>query len=177
MKRFISLLVIGVLLLLPIGAKALSFGIEGSCGECDEATEGICTTTCTIIVNNNTGDLGEVKVKITPATGVTISEVTAASGWTYSGTIDEAYFQALLPVSESKFTLATFKQTFSKSIQDCSPTIELEDGKTYIVPTPEPKPDQPNTGVSLPMVILIGGAAVAVVLYSVTNKNKKMYKI
>lgn len=180
MKKFISLLVLGVLLLVPIGAKALSFEIdvrEDSCTECTEPVDGVCTTICTIAIKNNSGDLGEVKLQIIPATGVTISEVTAANGWTYSGTISDATFQSLLPVSDSAFTLATFKQTFSSSVEDCSPTIRLEDGKEYQIPTPEPTPNPPHTGVSLPVVILIGGVVVAITLYTITNKNKKMYKI
>ncbi len=179
MKKFFMLLVVGILLL-PMAAKALSFEIdarEDSCTECTEPVDGVCTTICTIYIKNNTGGLGEIKLEIVPASGVTISDVTTFEGWTYSGTLNNAVFQSLLPVDESSFALATFKQTFSSSIEDCSPTIRLEDGKEYPIPTPEPTPEPPHTGVSLPVVILLGGAVLAITLYTITNKNKKMYKI
>ena len=179
MKKFIMLLVLGVLMFLPMRAMALSFAIDEdklSCTDCEE-TGDQCVTICTVAIKDSTETLEEIVLSIVPATGVTISDITPFGNWTFSGSYSSATFTNLLGETNSAFTLFTFKQTFDKSITDCSPMIRLVDGKEYIVPVPEPTEEPAKTGVSLPVVILVGGAVLAITLYTITNKNKKMYKI
>ena len=80
-------------------------------------------------------------------------------------------------VIDESFLLANVTLTYAKGV-DCTLLMSFEGTNITITQEQEQTQEpQPNTGVSLPVVVLIGGAACAVLLYSITNKNKKMYKI
>lgn len=188
MKKFITLLVLGVLIL-PLSVKA--FAIDQDRTKCEKLECGTgdteCSSVCTIYINENTDALQSISLSITTQDRATVTEIIPEEQWTYSGTYSSATFTAVDPlgVTDSSFKLFTLKQTYPKDIENCDILVDLTNGSTITIPVDPPDepecqagdPNCPNTGVSLPVIVLAGGAVLAITLYSLTNKNKKMYKI
>ena len=83
-------------------------------------------------------------------------------------------------VTSSTTTFGTFVFKYPSTLTelDCSATINGVTIKTTTETTTETKETtNPSTGASLPVVILASGAAVAGVVYYVSKRNTKMYKI
>ena len=188
MKKNILLLVIGVLVILPFSVKAYAIDITN-----DEATsktkcvtlqcdngDGNCVNQCEIYIKDNTtGITDPITIVIKPDHNTeVISDITAADGFTFSGTADSAVFTPTSPlgITDTNFKLASYKVTYPRGT-DCGLSIGFSTSEIKPVPTPTPTPEPPHTGVSLPVVVLVGALGLAVLSYAVTNKNKKMYKI
>ena len=187
MKKNVLLLVIGILVMLPFGVKAYSIDItndESSKSKCvkvaDECTNGKCVSRCEIYIKDNTTPLtSAITIILKPDYDtLVISDITAADGFTYSGDTATAVFTPTDPlgVTATSFKLASYTVTYPEGT-DCSMSIGLSTEEVVPVPTPDPVPNPPHTGVSLPVVVLIGALGISVITYAMTNKNKKMYKI
>ena len=187
MKKNILLLVIGVLVILPFSVRAYAIDISSDEAtsktkcvtiQCDNGS-GNCVNQCEIYIKDNTeGITDPINIVLKPKyTELVISDIVAADGFTFSGTASSAVFTPSSPlgVTDTSFKLASYKVTYPKGV-DCSIDIGFTTEEVVPVPTPT-TPSQPNTGVSLPVVILASALGLAVISYSVTNKNKKMYKI
>ena len=185
MKKFIMLLVLGILVVLPIKVRGFAIDITNDktsktrCEESELCEDGdYCVSNCVIYIKDNTdGIVDPITLVIRPKLSTTeVSDITAADGFSFSGSASAAVFTPTSPVgvTDKEFKIASFKLTYPVGT-DCSWSVGFTEEE--IVEVPKPTPNQPSTGVSLPVAILIGGAALAVITYTMTNKNKKMYKI
>lgn len=169
--------------LLPMGAEAAS--IVPKCDKSCPTKDGKCTSTCTISVQGNTSTLTTFEsTLVISGDGVTVKSFTAGDGWTKVSPTDSDLSGTSIPVNliatngitAANFTLATFTLELESSATDCSlkisnPTIGSE--VTYEVKTVT----ETKTGAALPIAIIAFGLVGSGVIYSVTKKNKKMYKI
>lgn len=181
MKKLISIILLSMVLVLPLGAKAVSMDIQGECQKPKACVdEKACISTCTIkIKNNNSTNLESFTGTVTAKqeNGVTIEKVTAGSDWNIGPVVTgnrSASFTLTpktTPFTKSESQLVTVEVKHAKDV-DCS--IELTQGDTTI--TIE-ETTQVKTGASLPIAIIAGGLGVALVIYASTKKSKKLYKI
>ena len=169
--------------LLPMGAKAAS--VSPKCDKSCTTENGKCTATCTISVegNNTTLTSFQTELQIT-GDGVTVKSFTASDGWTKVSPTDTELSGKAIPVSlvstegvkTENFTLATFTLELESSATDCSLKISNPSIGSEITIEIETTTET-KTGAALPIAIIAFGAVGAGVIYSVTKKNKKMYKI
>lgn len=180
MKKLFSILVLSVMLMLPIGAKAGEF--KPSCEKSCPTEDGKCTSTCTIRVENNTSSLSSINATLeVVGEGAKVTKVTEGEGWlNLTGSLDgnsiPLSFTATPPVTASSFLLATINLELESAAADC--TLKLTNPETGV--TVEQKittTTTVKTGATLPIAIIACGAGVALVIYLTTKKNKKMYKI
>lgn len=179
MKKLLSVLVIGIFVFLPLSAKALD--IVGNCEKSTDCPDDICQSVCTIRIENNTSTLQEFQgdLVFTPSDGGQIVSVTAGEDWTnLSGNDAHINFIAAngTGVTASSFTLATVVLNVERDITGCSlrltnPSIGTE-VEVEIETTTEVE-----TGATLPLTILVCGIGAAAIIYVVSKKNKKLYKI
>ena len=169
--------------LLPMGAKAAS--VLPKCDKSCPTEDGKCTATCTISVQGNTSTLTTFtsEVLIT-GDGVTVKSFDAGDGWTKVSPTDTELSGKSIPVSlvstdgvkAENFTLATFTLELESSAADCSLKISNPSVGSEVTVEIETTTET-KTGAALPIAIIVFGAVGAGVIYSVTKKNKKMYKI
>lgn len=178
MKKFLSIVALSMLLLIPLGAKAMTIQPIGS--SCEKDTEcpdddGYCYATCGVKITGNTTSLNAIEWQINVPTGVEVVEVNATpTGATVaSGTSTSVNILFGTPITDSEFNLATYRIKYTKDV-DCSHTISLNGVTTNM--TVETTTTV-STGASLPIVIIACGVAAVGVIYIATKKNKKMYKI
>lgn len=180
MKKLLSILVIGVIVCLPLTAHAAG-KIDGNCEEKRNCTDGTCESVCTIWVEGNTSELSsfEGDFVFTPSGGAEIIDVTAGEGWTNLSGTD--WHMSLIASGEaitaSKFTLVTVTLKVQEDITGCKlkldntsigfPSTDIEIEITQEV----------ETGATLPLTILACGVGAGAVIYMVSKKNKKLYKI
>lgn len=188
MKKFLGFMAVAMaVVLLPMGASALSF--EPSCSKSKSCPEsGKCTSTCTVKVSGNTTALSSVQAQLNFASsdGITVKNITPGDGWTkvapagseveVNGTPVSISF-ASSGVSTSVFTLVTFTLELESADVDCSLSLNVNGVEYKYEEETEIKTENPSTGASLPIALVGVGAVGAVIIYSVTKKNKKMYKI
>lgn len=187
MKKFLGFMAIAMaVVLLPMGAKAISF--EPSCTKSCPTANGKCTSTCTVKVSGNTTALSSVQAQLNFASsdGITVKNITPGDGWTkiapagseveVNGTPVSISF-ASSGVSTSDFTLVTFTLELESADVDCSLSLNVNGVEYKYEEETEIKTENPSTGASLPIALVGVGAVGAVIIYSVTKKNKKMYKI
>lgn len=177
MKKLFSILVLSVVLLLPMSAKAAS--IVPSCEKSCPTENGKCTSVCTIRVEGNTGSLTEFNANLEiVGEGVTITSITAGDGWTnLNGTSTNLSFIASNgAVTTSNFTLATINLELESSATNCSLKLSNPSVGTEVTVEIETETTV-KTGATLPIAILACGAGLAAVIYIVASKNKKIYKI
>lgn len=180
MKKILTVIALSIVLLLPLGVNAASTGkIELPCDKsCPNEATGKCEATCKIKISGNTGSLNEFKGTIQfVGEGVTIKSVTAADGWTnLGGTSTDLSFLAAPEVSAASFEVATIVLEIEDAATNCSlklvnpsvgTTVETEIKQTTTV----------KTGATLPIAVVVCGIGAAGVIYALTRKNKKMYKI
>lgn len=179
MKKILSILVIGIVLFLPLSAKAAR--ITGSCEKNTDCPDDVCQSICTIQVVENTSTIQtfEGDLVFTPADGGQIVSVTAGDDFTnLSGNDAHISFVAAngTGVTASSFTLATVVLNVDKDVTGCSlqltnpsvgTEVEIEIDITGEV----------ETGATLPLTILACGIGAGAVIYVVSKKNKKLYKI
>lgn len=180
LKKLLGVIALSMVLLLPVNASAAS--INPKCEKSCPTENGKCTSVCTISVAGNTGSLTEFGATLEiVGDGVTVTKITPGTGWinlteSISGKSIPLKFQASTAITTSDFVLATINLELESSATNCSlkltsPTVGTE-VTTVIETTTETK-----TGATLPLAIIACGAVAAVVIYSATKKNKKMYKI
>ncbi len=185
-KKLLSILVIGaVALALPISASALT--ISGKC-EKEETCGTTCTSVCTVTVSNNTYELGAFSGtwSFSPAENASIVEVRAGDGWTLvsdpTSTAVSLEATGSVPVTASSFILFTVELEVEAGIEGCEFSLT---GASFDRATPDNTDitvtvetvTSVSTGDTLPIVILACGIGAGVVIYVVTKKGKKIYKI
>lgn len=178
-KKYLSILVIGVVLLLPISAKAITF--VPSCEKSCPTENGKCEQTCKIDVTGNTSSLAEVSPVLTirgDADKVSVKSVTPGTGWEVShsrtGNVINMAFLATTPITSESFTLATFVLELEDKAVDCSLSLKVDD---VTVEVEVETTTEVETGVTLPLAIIACAGVAAGVVYYASKKNTKMYKI
>ncbi len=180
MKKLFSIILLSMVLVLPLGAKAVSMDVDGECQKAQKcANENACISTCTIRIKNNNATLDKFDaiVSAKQENGVTIEKVTAGADWNIGPVVTgnrEAAFSLTAkngPITKSEFQLVTVEVKHAKNV-DCS--IELKGAEIDV--TIE-ETTQVKTGASLPVAIIAGGMGLALVIYAATKKSKKLYKI
>ena len=185
MKKFISFIALVIaIIIVPMGAKAAT--IVPKCEKSCPTEGGKCTSTCKINVEGNTTEINSFSATLQVlGNGVTVKSLTPGDGWQKVSPSDAELAGTSIPLSlianngnitASNFTLATFTLELESSAADCSlkvtnPSIGSE-VTIEIETTTETK-----TGAALPIAIIGCGVIGAGLIYSVTKKNKKMYKI
>ena len=183
MKKLLSFLAIGVFAILPMSASALEFKWECENPCRNESTEK-CEETCEVYLLGNTDlkDLSVTDVTLTltgDADKVTLKSLTPANDnmeveSSRDGDVISMKFTNLTEIKTSKVELGTLVLELEDSAVDCSGYFTFK-GVEYEKTTEEP--DEPSTGAALPVAILTCGVGAAAVIYFVSKKNKKMYKI
>ncbi len=183
MKKLLSILVIGVVAMaLPMSASALRLEHESSksCmnddGKCEQTIklfiadndtpDGLSSVTPTFTL---TGDADKVDVKVESANENIIVESSR------EGDVVTMQFVALAPITDETFQLGTITLELESSAVNCEGKLALN-GVEYPV-TDEDPTEPPKTGAALPLTILACGIGAGAVIYIVTKKNKKLYKI
>ena len=178
-KKLLSFLVVGIVVFLPLSAKAAR--ITGSCEKSTNCPDDVCQSVCTIKVTENTSAITEFEgdFVFTPEDGGEIVSITPGEGWTsLSGNDSHINFIATdsAGVSASEFTLATVTLNVDKDVTGC--TLRLTNPSIGTEVTVEiEEPDSPNTGATLPIAILVCGVVAGAVIYGVSKKNNKLSKI
>lgn len=184
MKRLLSVLVISVALLLPMTANAATAKVDVSCDNKACVDNGdTCQRTCSIgLVGDESFAVGKFEGTLTLSDSrVKLSKVTAADGWTNVnvGNLEKLNLTTTNGANKtgSKIALATFVLDIPKGGDvDCTVTLTAGDyGKADI--KVEVDEEVVKTGATLPLAILACGIAAAGVVYFVSKKNTKMYKI
>lgn len=184
MKKILSFLVVGVMGLLLYMPSALAEQITFNCKkDCELTSNDTCVSTCTFGISGNTAAISQWKAKVTltPADKVQMGEIKLNDGWTLLPNEDKTTIELISTdpagVSTPEIVFGSFTVTMPRDLGDetCKITLKPE-GLEVIEETITPEP-QPSTGVTLPLIVLGCGLAVAVGAYYVTKKNTKMYKI
>ena len=167
MKKYLGLLVMMMMVVFPLTAKA----------DTEVQNPIPCTTsngvkTCTIIVNTDENDLS---FTLTEKGGANITGVEAVD-WNISNTPADSngvWTVELNGINTGEVSL--FKFTYEVSgEEDCGVTVRL--GEKTIVIEEDPTPN-PKTGVSLPYVALGMIALLAGGAYIATKDKAKMYRL
>lgn len=182
MKKFLSILLIGVALILPMGAKAVSGQVKWNCDDCVDNGD-TCQKTCTLGVKSDTSlSLSNFtanisfSVKGVPSTELKVVNVAPADGWINASTGTNLSFLAQsTPKTGTDIDIATITVSYPKDVTECEISLNSPEFGTSTV---KPKPEKPvDTGAALPLAILACGAVAAGVVYVVSKKNTKLYKI
>ncbi len=182
MKKYLSILVLGIALFLPLSASAVTKKVEWHCDNktCVDTSADTCQRTCTLGLSAD-ASLNEFAFNSTLklSEGAKVVSVTPANSWKVSdewknGTNSVALNFTSTPASTgTKIDIATVVVEINKNAT-CSLTLEANgDNKTVTIE----KEDTVNTGATLPMIVIACGALVAGAVYIISKKNTKMYKI
>lgn len=178
-KKLLSILVIGVVaIILPVQASAAGFGLNGSCqkdSNCPDEND-YCYSTCTVYVENNTTSLSQIEFTLDFVSGdaVEIIEMTGLNGWELmSGTSTSVSLLASSAVTDSKFNVLEYRIRYAQDT-DCTVRLGLDGAEITI---DHETTTEVETGAALPLTILACGIGAVAVIYVVTKKNKKLYKI
>ncbi|MBO7080046.1 MAG: hypothetical protein J6W64_09600 [Bacilli bacterium] len=191
MKRLLNLffvLVVGFIMALPlaVNAEEVTFDATKNCETPD--ADGYCSTSVVLGMKDITSALNNVEITINfNSSEVVYGSFKGQNGWENVGetkisnkTIKLLFKNLSGDVTSSTTTFGTFVFKYPSTLTelDCSATINGVTIKTTTETTTETKETtNPSTGASLPVVILASGAAVAGVVYYVSKRNTKMYKI
>lgn len=183
-KKFIGFIaLVMAIVIMPMGVDAA--GLNTKCEKSCPTEGGKCTSTCKITVEGNTTSMTSFTADLqVVGNGVTVTSLTPGDGWQKVAPTDTELKGSNIPinfvsatgVTTADFTLATITLEIESSAADCSlklanPSVGSE-VTIEIETTTETK-----TGAALPIAIIGCGIIGAGLIYSVTKKNKKMYKI
>ena len=179
MKKLLSILVIGIFVFLPLSVSAAK--IEGTCEKNEDCPDDVCQSICTIRVTGNTSTIQEFEgdLVFTPADGGEIVEVQAGEDFTnLSGNDAHISFIAAngTGVTASSFTLAKVILNVDKDVVGCSLKLTNPSVGTEVKIDVEVT-EEVNTGATLPIAILACGVGAGAIIYAISRKNKKLYKI
>ena len=188
MKKYLSILVMAILLLVPLkNAKAVGVvNPESNCEDLDNDMR-----RCVIVIED-AADEEEIIFTLTEQGGADIQEIVASSesSWTVKDAKETSTGVWTVVISSPESANGqedAFIMTYKKSGQTgCKISISAKNGNTVETPTPtEPTPtspdnppdDNPQTGATIPYVTFGAIALLAVGTYFATRKKSKMYKI
>ena len=185
MKKIIGFIaLVMALVIAPIEAQA-DGNIVPKCEKSCPTEGGKCTQTCKINVEGNDTSLTTVTAQLNiSGSGVTVKSFDAGDGWQVvsptstemSGTSIPISLVSTTGISSANFTLATFTLEVESSTTDCSLKISNPSIGSEVTVEVETTTET-KTGATLPLAIVGCGLVGVVVIYSLTKKNKKMYKI
>ena len=180
MKKFLSLMVVTLVGLLPFVVNAASSISPGSdCGQLDSEGNSRCTVHYKI---DDQDGLTSMIITLTEKGGATVTNVDniAGSEWTISDQKHEGNVYTITLTSpgvkgEGDLFYFTYK---GSGEDDCTVAIGYN-GQVQSTPTPTPNTPEDNkdTGSALPYVALGTIALVAVGAYLATRNKTKLYKI
>lgn len=177
MKKILSLLVMGIVAILPLTVSAAS-EIKYNCGDFD--AEGIRTCTVSYVIDKDTPQ-ESVSVKLTEQGGAEITEVNGVSDSEFEliskNKTDNVYSVILNAIDSvaGEFSLLTFKYKKSGT-EDCKVTVGIGDQDKDVIENDTPT-DNVKTGSTLPYIALGAIAIIAGGAYLATKNKSKMYKI
>lgn len=183
MKKFLSILVISVALILPMGVKAAQGQVMFKCSDQCVDNGDSCQKDCTIAVQSSTSlSLSNFTANLTfsvngvASNDLKVVEVKPANGWTDASTgTNLSLIATSTPLTGTTVDVATVTVSYPKDAVNCEISLNSPGFSTSTV---KPEPEKPvNTGAALPLAILACGAVAAGVVYVVSKKNTKMYKI
>ena len=184
MKKLLSILGIGVMaIVMPLGVNAaeIEFELDADCKSdttCPDE-EGYCYTTCTAYVAGLPGTMEELEFSIDfkSDTGVEIVEMKAAEGWELVSAANSTDISLIAnePVSGNKFNVLEYRIKHASDV-DCGHSLVYEN-TSVTIETETETTQNPSTGATLPIAILACGVGAVAVIYVVSKKNKKLYKI
>lgn len=182
----------------------LKDSVESVCDESDVCTTSFKITVKHDIadgynIGNGSPENPGTSFKITPKSAqiekITNVKVTLADGYTGENGETElplgeglAVYEFLVKSEETipanqVQTIATVTYNHAKDMDDCSVSLAVQTQKGEVDPDPIPVPDPvkptpgPDTGVSVPAIVLGGTAIVALGVYAVTTKKSKIKNI
>ncbi len=180
MKKFLSLLIVSIMLIVPLSVHAEPLGIKLSCTAYD--TNGYSTCVVTYDIDERES-YDNVDITLTEVDGAEVASIDtiAESDWevlsySESNNVWTAVLQSPGVTGEGDL----FKFTYKKSDLETT-RIDVSDGNsivsTNVVDTSDQPSDNKDTGSALPFVALGTIAIIAVGAYVVTKNKTKMYKI
>ncbi len=179
MKKNLGMLLMFVicLVLLPLSVKAIGVNPTPVCSQ--SGTQKTCSFD--VIVDSSTT---EASFTLTPEGGAVINSVArsdnAALDWDVTYTQSNGVWTVTIKASNgaiSSWNQPVFTYTYTESGQaDCN--IDYHPVAPQTTPTqPEPTPENPQTGSTLPYIALGAIVLVATGAYLTTRNKSKMYKI
>ncbi len=226
MKKFIGLIVLAIMVVLPNHTKAAQYEFAISCptkanGQLEvnwDETGLVGAVQCSLMLKMSSGTtLSEMKATFTPADPkiVSLHSVNGSGSWNATfnknsaGTAYDIVLKSSTPVTgtgtemelakvivDIKKARATDNCDFAVTPcigSDCFPKIEIEEkntckiingqyyGKNGTIVTEEQYTaecaNNPQTGSFVPYMVIFAGIALTTVVYIVSRKNTKLYKI
>lgn len=184
MKKYLSILVLGLAVMLPISANAASTKkVDWSCDNktCNDTGTDTCQRTCTLGLSGDLKQELDFSATLELSDGVKkIVSITTSNGWESKndawkngGKSIPLSFINPAGVTGSKSEIATIVVEVDKNAT-CNLKL-IANGSTQTVTVK--KEETVNTGATLPMVIIASLALISGAVYVISKKNTKMYKI
>lgn len=170
-KKFLGFIALVVLVALPIKANAAGYGIDWG-SEC--VTDSSNSDYCTVTIKGSITDGGSISAPLSATMslqGLSYVSAEGSSNWSVTVSDNQIIMTPSAPETNGTFTIGTIR--FQKISEPCKATFTCE-GETKTV-TPPVK--NPKTGNALPYAVIGAGIVIAGVVYYVTRKNTKLYKI
>ena len=170
-KKILGFIAIAVAVLLPMSAKAATWGLTYDSktdaeGYTIVTVKGIQEGTTTAFSQAFTADMELKNMELVSYEGAGVWEVTV-SGNTLT-------FIPSTPVTDAQTTLATLKFKKVDTAAECSVIFTCNEQTKTVTPS---TPENPKTGSALPYAVIVAGIAIAGAVYYVTRKNNKLYNI
>lgn len=182
-KRFLGIMtmvIAGVLFLAPTKADAARITLD--CQGSEQLQENqTYLKTCTIGLTGNTGAVDGFTGTITLSEGLTLgANVNASEGWIGQITGNTITFTPTTlgsSVSTETIVFGTFTVNVPADAKNCNIRVTPTNISAPEVTVEIEVEQQTQTGVALPMVVIGCGVVVAGVVYYLSKKNTKLYKI
>lgn len=169
-----KLILVGLFAMVLIPLKVLgaeTYSIECSPNSVAPGQEKTC-----IVYANNASNLTQFNATVTPLGYDNITAIDTAEGWTGTKNIStgEIALTASTPIAGAKVAIVSISFKIDENWQEGDPCgINVQIGNTNIPWTPTPP--NPPTGSFVPYIILSGGLILAIGLYYVATKRKKIF--
>ena len=171
-KKFLGFIALAVVVLLPMSAKAASWGLSYPY---EEDSEGYTVVT---IKGSQDGTTSAFANALTVEMTLNNLELVSAEGndaWTVTATGNTLTLIPSTPVTDAKFTIGTLKFKKIDTAAECNVKFVCQDQVKTV--DPNPTPENPKTGNVLPYAVIVAGIGIAGAVYYVTRKNNKLYNI
>ncbi|MEG1142799.1 MAG: hypothetical protein RSE41_10235 [Clostridia bacterium] len=181
MRKYLNIVafgVIGIVLLMPVKAAAtkVAFNCEKNLvGE----TDGTYTETCTVGLTENTAPISVFNAKIALSEGLLVKKITPATGFENLSVDKNLVLKSTTTggASGATINLGTIVISVPANAKNCLISLQPTSITAPKIDVEITIEQEVNTGVTLPLVILGVGVVAGGVIYYISKKNKKMYKI
>ena len=171
-KRFLGFIALAVAILLPMSAKALSYGMNN---EFKQVTNADGTITVDLDFWQDEGNSVTNLSTTMVLENVEIVSVDGVGTWTVTQTGNDLNLITSAPETRTAFTAAKVTYKTINTAEKCG--IDFVCNGTTTEVAPETTPENPKTGNVLPYAVIVAGIAIAGAVYYVTRKNNKLYNI